>query len=499
MEPVDDAAGYSRRRRQEADEAAAVMGVAAGGDLVLPDGELAEHREGLAAGIRAALEDCRPDLILAPSPLEVSRDHRAAFGALFDVLAPLRRDDGLTADLSTAEVLLYEINRPVADPDVLIDVGAEVETLRRAMACYASQQERHDYLAAALGLRSFRTLTLGPEVKAAEAYRRLRLIDFTTRSESQLLSHLGGTPTILRVDRGPRISMVVRTCNRPLLLRQALDSLALNRYGALQVVLVNDGGQPPEIRDDCPFELTRVELGENRGRSAAAQAGVDAADGEYVGLLDDDDLVAPEHLAILSGAVRAAGVGVAYSDAAVGVYALGDGAAGEPGWWLKERRLAYCRDFDPRILLLDNYIPFNTLLIDRRLLVSVGPFDPSLPFLEDWDMLIRLAQRTTFRHLRQVTCEYRHFDGSTDQVFGGHPDERADYLAVKAQVLRKHADKLTPELLAQAIIDLRREQVDAQEEARLMRSEVVRLKEETERRSSLSLRARLGGWLKRGR
>ena len=66
----------------------------------------------------------------------------------------------------------------------------------------------------------------------------------------------------------------------------------------------------------------RVELAENRGRAGAADAGVAAATGDYVAFLDDDDLAAPEHLATLVGLVGAAGVRVAYTDAAVGVYEL---------------------------------------------------------------------------------------------------------------------------------------------------------------------------------
>ena len=41
------------------------------------------------------------------------------------------------------------------------------------MECYASQQGLHDYLAAGLGLRAFRTLSLPAGVAGAEGYRRL--------------------------------------------------------------------------------------------------------------------------------------------------------------------------------------------------------------------------------------------------------------------------------------------------------------------------------------
>jgi hypothetical protein len=227
------------------------------------------------------------------------------------------------------------------------------------------------------------------------------------------------------------------------------------------VVLVNDGGAPPETPTDFPLPLVRVDLERNGGRAAAAEAGVAAASGDFVTFLDDDDLAAPEHLATLAGLVAAPGVRVAYTDAAVAVYELEAG-----GWVCRERRLPYSRDFDPDLLLLDNYIPFNTLAIERALFAQVGPFDPELPFFEDWDYLVRLAALVPFHHLPQVTCEYRHFRGGAHHVLGEMPRDRADFLSMKARVLAKHAARLTPERLARVVDTLRYEQVAALEEAR---------------------------------
>ncbi len=462
--PARDA--YRRRRREEAAAACRALGIAGCDELGLPDGALALRLDEAAQGIRRALLTQRPDLVLAPSPFEVTADHRAAFAALHRVLAPVRDDE-----LGALRVFLYEVNRP-GFPDLLVDVTAEEERIAAAMACYASQQERHDYLAAALGLRRFRTLSLPPEVRLAEGYRRLGLPDFTTRSQAQLVRALGGLPDVLEVREGPRLSVVVRTKDRPALLAEALASLAASTYRRAEVVLVNDGGAPPEPPADFPLPVVRVDLDGNRGRAAAAEAGVGAATGDFVAFLDDDDLAAPEHLATLAGLVSAPGVRVAYADAAVGVYELEAG-----GWRCKERRLPYSRDFDPDLLLADNYIPFNTLAIDRALFVEVGPFDRSLPFFEDWDFLIRLADRVPFHHLAQVTCEYRHFRGGGHHVFGEMPRERADFLAVKARVFAKHAGRLTPERLARAVDTLRFERVAAGEKAEKLERELQETRE----------------------
>ncbi|MEM9596671.1 MAG: PIG-L family deacetylase [Acidobacteriota bacterium] len=462
----DGAAGESSDRqggrRAEAKAAAEVLGLAGYDELLLPDGRLAEHLDEIAEGIRRALLSQRPELVLVPSPLEASLDHRAAFAALHRLLLPVRGGDPLGAVLDGLQILTYEINHPQY-ADLLVDVGPRVDTLRRAMACYASQQERHDYLGARLGLSRYRALTLVPEVEAVEGYRRLAPADFTTRGPSRLIEHLGGAPRVLglgdALESGPTVSVIVRTKNRPELLAQALGSLGASTYRRLEILVVNDGGDPPEL-PDLPFETRLVDLQPGRGRAGAANAGLAAAAGDYVAFLDDDDLVEPEHYAVLVALAGAEGVRVAYTDAAVGVYELD----GDEGWRETARRLPYSRDFDPDLLLADNYIPFHTLLIERSLAQEVGELDPELPIFEDWDFLIRLAVRSPFHHLPRVTCEYRQFRGAGHHVLGDRPRERVDFLEMKTRVLERHRERLEPARLARLVDTLRAETVAAEEE-----------------------------------
>ncbi|HYN21011.1 MAG TPA: PIG-L family deacetylase [Thermoanaerobaculia bacterium] len=486
VEEVADRDDYRARRKEEAGNAVRALGAAGYERLEIPDGELERHLEEAELGLRRAILSQRPDLLLVPHPLEITRDHQAAFAIVHRLLSPRREGDSgeMEEALRDLGILLYEVNHP-GYPDLLVDVTGEEAVLESAMASYGSQEERHPYLNAALGLRRFRTLSLGPEVKLAEGYRRLRVEDFTTRSPAQLIRHLGGDPEISEVREGPRVSVIVRTRNRPDLLAEALASLADGQYQRTEVVLVNDGGDPPVVPDGYPLPVIRIDLDGNRGRAGAAEAGVAAATGDFVAFLDDDDLAAPEHLATLASLVQASGVRVAYTDAAVAVYEL-DAEAGR--WVCQERRLPYSRDFDPDVLLVDNYIPFNTLLIERKLFGEAGPFDPSLPFFEDWDYLIRLSALAPFHHLRRVTCEYRHFRGAGHHVFGERPRERGDFLAVKARVLAKHGDRLRPDVLARAVDTLRSELVTEREDRTTARREL------SDRRSELlQLRTDLEG------
>ena len=471
---------YSALRRAESEAAAAALGIGrvehVGHRRGFQDGALALALNELTGQVEALLDACRPDLVLVPSPLEVTTDHQAAFRALHEALnarrrggtdggeAPAAQDDSSPRDL-LLRVLCYEVNHPFY-PDLLVDVTAEVDGIAAAMGHYRSQQERHDYLDSCLGLRRFRAHSLPRECGSAEGYCQLRASDFTTRSPAQLVSHLGGVPALVEVDAPRRVSVVVRTYNRPRRLAEALDSLAGGTYRNVEVVLVNDGGRRPEVPEDQPFALRRVEHETNLGRAAAAQAGVEAATGDCIGFLDDDDLLAPEHLECLTSMLRG-DVEVAYSDAAVVTY---EPAAG--GYRESSRGLPYSRDFDRGILLLDNYIPFHTVLATREALERAGPFDLELPAFEDWDLLIRLSRSSPFVHLARTTCEYRHFlGGAAGRSTGGHAlggaaSERHDFEALKARVMAKYADELDPESLAGAVTRMRRDAVLAAGAAR---------------------------------
>lgn len=481
------AADYSALRRAESEAAAAVLGIArvehVGHGQGLPDGGLVSSVNELTGQIEALFDACRPDLVLVPSPLEVTTDHQATFRALHEALIARRRrrsggsepppaggssaqDDSSPGDL-LLRVLCYEVNHPFY-PDLLVDVTAEIDGIAAAMSHYRSQQERHDYLDSCLGLRRFRAHSLPRECGSAEGYCQLRASDFTTRSPAQLIVHLGGVPALVEVDAPRRVSIVVRTYNRPRRLGEALESLARSTYRNVEAVLVNDGGRSPEVAEDFPFALRRVEHETNLGRAAAAQAGVEAATGDCIGFLDDDDLLAPEHLECLTSMLRG-DVDVAYSDAAVVAY---EPTAG--GYRESSRGLPYSRDFDRGILLLDNYIPFHTVLMTREALERAGPFDPDLPAFEDWDLLIRLSRSSPFVHLARTTCEYRHFLGgvggrsSGGHALGGAAAERHDFEALKARVIAKYAGELDPESLAGAVTRMRRDTVLAAEAARVM-------------------------------
>lgn len=105
----------------------------------------------------------------------------------------------------------------------------------------------------------------------------------------------------------PKVSVVVATYRRFDELKRALDSLSAQSYGDYEVVLVDDNAD--EAWNNIVEELVKefqsknsdiclkyIKLEDNLGSAKARNVGIDAATGEFVTFLDDDDLYLPKKI-----------------------------------------------------------------------------------------------------------------------------------------------------------------------------------------------------------
>src|SRR3954451_7311007 len=277
-------AGDASQRESESRAALASLGDATIEFLRFPDRKLTDARE-LDDRISSILREWKPDLIAVPSPLEIHPDHVALSRAFCDLIA---RDATLFADLAVARVAFYEVSAPLR-PNALVDITSVADTKYAAIAAHASQASFRDYTSYARGLNVWRTMTLPPEVKFAEAYWTTPLPSLRTMPFSALREAMG--PRRIDVVAEPLpISVVVRTKDRPALLAEAIASIRATAYPA-EIIVVNDGGARPDVEG-----VVLVEHEASRGRSEAANAGVRAAKNDFVTFLDDDDLYYSEHL-----------------------------------------------------------------------------------------------------------------------------------------------------------------------------------------------------------
>lgn len=206
------------------------------------------------------------------------------------------------------------------------------------------------------------------------------------------------------INQTVRIATIIRTKDRPHLLARCLTSLVKQNRKPDEVVIVNDGGQSvTEIVSRFP-ELNShlLDHKSSQGRARAGNLGVEATQSDVIGFLDDDDCFLPDHLQRLEIAMTHFDVQVAYA----GCSLLQQNLTDEEATIQVEPLGQYNEPFDVERLHYENYIPLISLLIKRDLWLRVGGFDETFNLFEDWDILLRLARKTTFYHLDRVTSEY---------------------------------------------------------------------------------------------
>lgn len=95
--------------------------------------------------------------------------------------------------------------------------------------------------------------------------------------------------------RTPLISIIIPIYNVALYLKQCLESI-INQEGNIEVILIDDGSpdESPSICDEYAQKNNRIHVihKQNGGVSSARNAGLDAAQGEWIWFVDGDDYIA---------------------------------------------------------------------------------------------------------------------------------------------------------------------------------------------------------------
>lgn len=203
----------------------------------------------------------------------------------------------------------------------------------------------------------------------------------------------------------PKVSIIVRTQNRPKQLLSAIKSIARQYYHHIEVVLVNDGGEQPDLDQLRKIlknkSLVYLENKKALGRSAAGNLAMDKISGEYFGFLDDDDELLSPHVSNLVGFLENSDYLIAYAD----VNEYQKTFDRNTHTYQLSVLHQYSKDFNHNELILYNYIPFNALLFHRSVIKNER-LDTQLELYEDWDFLIRLGKKYPFYHLAEVSAHY---------------------------------------------------------------------------------------------
>jgi glycosyltransferase involved in cell wall biosynthesis/LmbE family N-acetylglucosaminyl deacetylase len=387
-----DAANVSlaATRAAESRAAAHVLGLDAPRFWGLPDRGVI-YGEPLIERLGTVLRETAAELLLLPSPADWHPDHQAL---AFAGAEAARRHNG---ELWLA---FYEVTDPLPAANLIHDISAVEPLKRQAMQCFVSQLGEQPYLERISGINRFRAMHLGANVTCAEAFQVVAAAELA-RGLPQLLEG----PLTLRSQQGyaasgddlPLVSVIVRSMDRATL-DEALDSVALQTWPNIEIVLVNAKGEGHRSMTASwgRVPLRFVDYGKPLHRCRAANLGLDAARGEYLMFLDDDDWFDADHVGKLVEALRRQPrFRVAYT----GVRCVDERSGPLPTTFLVT--------FDPIRLLAANYIPIHAILFSRTLMEYGCRIDESLDVYEDWDFWIQLSKFSDFLFIKGTSATYR--------------------------------------------------------------------------------------------
>jgi glycosyltransferase involved in cell wall biosynthesis len=202
------------------------------------------------------------------------------------------------------------------------------------------------------------------------------------------------------------ISVVIPTHNRRVLLARALDSVRAQTRHADEILVVDDGSSDGTDRLVAEkYPEVRLLVQENRGVSAARNAGIRAAQGELIAFLDSDDEWLPRKLQRQLEAMETSPSSPLCHTNEIWIR---NGRRVNPmkkhqkfGGWIFEKALPLC------------VISPSSVVAERSLFDDVGLFDESLPACEDYDLWLRVCSRFPVHYIDEPLI-VKH---------GGHEDQ----------------------------------------------------------------------------
>ena len=249
----------------------------------------------------------------------------------------------------------------------------------------------------------------------------------------------------------PLVSVIVPTYNYGRYIGDALESLRAQTHSNWECFVVDDGST-----DDTAETVARAAAKDarisyvrqaNQRQAVARNTGLSKARGRYVQFLDADDLVEPHKFERqVEFLEERTDVDIVYGGVRFfhterpdeRLYAM----FGENEPWMPE--VSGAGKAVVLSLVEHNIMVVNSPLLRRAVVEDVGPFDPKLPPVEDWDYWIRCALKGKtfeFRDTEGTLALVRAHDASTSRQ---RPSVLAAWRALRAKIdtLTSDADAL---------------------------------------------------------
>ncbi len=210
------------------------------------------------------------------------------------------------------------------------------------------------------------------------------------------------------------VSIIIPTYNRSQLIVDTLESVRAQSYSPIEIIVIDDGSTDDTSnvvsvwkKEHSYTHLTLLSLEKNVGKSAAVNKAIACSSGEYLMILDSDDLLFPDainhEVDFLS---RFPEVGAVFGNA----YVLRDNKKTQEPYGNLFTHMEEFTDLQQvygDLLLRCNAIVASTVLMQRDVIRSVGDFNPAQHYVHDWDYWIRISHQSRIGYINKQILYYR--------------------------------------------------------------------------------------------
>jgi len=203
-----------------------------------------------------------------------------------------------------------------------------------------------------------------------------------------------------------RVSVVMSVYNGERYLAEAIESILGQTFTDFEFIIINDGSTDGTAGILRSYDDPRLRIVEqtNIGLTRSLNRGISLARGEYIARMDDDDVALPErltqHVAFLDTHPRVGVVGSACR--------VIDELNGRE--WVY--RVPLSDEQLRRHLIRGNPFVHTSVTMRKSVLQAVGGYNEDYPYLQDYELWVRLAGRTRLANLPDVLVVHRHHWGT---------------------------------------------------------------------------------------
>jgi glycosyltransferase involved in cell wall biosynthesis len=192
------------------------------------------------------------------------------------------------------------------------------------------------------------------------------------------------------MSKATTVSVVIPTLNRCTLVQETIESALAQSLDEIEIIVVDDGstdGTGPVLRERYG-DRVRYVYQENQGESAARNKAIRHSQGEYIALLDSDDIWLPSKLEKQVWYLK-----TRPEMGLVSCHVLTVDAQGHPVHTAPLHPEQTSDIVSLESLALRSPVHASTIVVRRACCDEVGGFDERIKYGEDWDFCLRVAVR----------------------------------------------------------------------------------------------------------